>query len=157
MILVIGDASPDKILNEKTTITNTLRDHSNLLVGVEKITTRHYLNENGSLEMDSLGSDVWFYAIDPESELILQRNHSRVQRSIFSKEAMDKITFEITATVKHTAFNIHEPLVLLKVRSVSTAAAYNSDFLPYAVISVGCIIFMICVAGIVYLYMSWSK
>lgn len=154
MILVIGDAKPDMVAGKEESVISVLEEHSGLLVGVDKLSTRQYLGENGTLENDSTGTDVWFYAIDPETETILETNHTRVQRSIFDKAAMNNITFDISGLVKHTAFNIHEPLVIQKTR---TAVTLNAEVFPYALIIIACLIFVLGFAGIVYICISWSR
>lgn len=80
MILVIGDAKPDIVAGKEEALVSVLQDHSGLLVGVERLAARQYLGENGTLESDMSGTDVWFYVIDPASERILETNHTRVQR-----------------------------------------------------------------------------
>lgn len=154
MILVIGDAKPDMVAGKEDAVVSVLQEHSGLLVGVDKLATRQYLGENGTLESDASGTDVWFYAIDPETETILETNHTRVQRSIFDKAAMNNITFDISGLVKHTAFNIHEPLVVHKTR---TAVTLNAEVFPYALIIIACLIFVLGFAGIIYICISWSR
>lgn len=154
MILVIGDAKPDMVAGKEEAVISVLEEHSGLLVGVERLATRQYLGENGTLENDSTGTDVWFYAIDPETETILETNHTRVQRSIFDKAAMNNITFDISGLVKHTAFNIHEPLVVHKTRN---AVQLNAEVFPYALIIIACLIFVLGFAGIIYICISWSR
>lgn len=95
-------------------ISDIIEDHSELIVGVEKLATREFIGVNNTLESDASGTDIWFYVIDPETETILPRNHSLVKKSIFDKSSMDNITFDITGQIQNTAFNIHEPLILQK-------------------------------------------
>lgn len=82
MILVIDDASPDRVKRDEPKVVRVLEEHSNMIVGVEKMATKQYLTDNGTVETDGTGTDVWFYVIDPESETILPRNSSRVQRLV---------------------------------------------------------------------------
>lgn len=69
---------------------------------------------------------------------------------------MDNITFDITGQIKHTAFNIHEPLVVYKIKTASIAAFSNEVF-PYALIIIACIIFILGIVGIIYICVSWSR
>lgn len=80
MILVIGDAKPDMVSGKENALVSAMQDHSGLLVGVERLAARQFLGENGTLESDSSGTDVWFYVVDPMTEKILETNHTRVQR-----------------------------------------------------------------------------
>lgn len=82
MILVIGDAKPDVVATKLDTLINVIQDQTGLVVGVEKLTAREYIGGNGTLEVDTSATDVWFYVIDPETETILPTNHSIVQRYV---------------------------------------------------------------------------
>ena len=59
--------------------TRTLRS-PDLVVGVERIDSRRFISENGSIETDPAGTDVWFYVIDPRSDVILARRSGRLDR-----------------------------------------------------------------------------
>lgn len=77
-------------------------------------------------------------------------------RTIFDKPAMDNITFDITGQIKHTAFNIHEPIAPQTVKS-ATIASLNGEVFPYALIIIACIIFVLGIVGIIYICVSWSR
>lgn len=83
MVLVMGDAKPDVMSTKEETVVDILENHSGLVVGVERMAARQYVNVNGSLETDSSATDVWFYAVDPDTGVILQRNQSRVMRLVY--------------------------------------------------------------------------
>ncbi|KAJ8954941.1 hypothetical protein NQ318_000371 [Aromia moschata] len=156
MILVIGDAKPDVVQNKLMDISRIVEEQSGLIVGIEKLAAREFIGRNGTLESDQAATDVWFYVVDPETQSILPRNHSIVKKVIFEKSAMDNITFDITGQIKHNAFNIHEPLAIHKVRSASIAS-FNGEVFPYALIIIGCIIFVLGIVGIIYICISWSR
>lgn len=80
MILVIGDAIPDKVQTKLDEISRIMQEQTGLIIGVEKLTAREYIGGNGTLEVDTGATDVWFYAIDPESDVILSRNSSLIKR-----------------------------------------------------------------------------
>lgn len=77
-------------------------------------------------------------------------------RALIDKSSMDNITFDLTAQIKHTAFNIHEPLVFHKVRTASLAS-FNDEVFLYALIIIACIIFVLGSVGIIYICVSWSR
>lgn len=77
-------------------------------------------------------------------------------RLILEKAAMDNITFDVTGQIKHNAFSIHEPLAVHKVKSASIAS-FNGEVFPYALIIIGCIIFVLGIVGIIYICISWSR
>lgn len=58
----------------------TIEDKSGLVAGLEKLTARHYLGENGTLESDDKGTDVWLYLVDPVSGEILTRESKPVKK-----------------------------------------------------------------------------
>lgn len=80
MILVLEDAKRDAVQESKKEIEEILQEHSGLIVGIEKFTPKQYLTENHTLEADPSATDIWFYAIDPETEAILDINQTKVQR-----------------------------------------------------------------------------
>ncbi|CAH1132181.1 unnamed protein product [Ceutorhynchus assimilis] len=156
LILVIGDAKPNDVQKKLGDIVMVIQEQTGLIPGIEKLGSREFIGGNGTLEVDPEGTDVWFYVIDPETDEILPRNHSLVKRSLLDKSSMDNITFDITAQIKNTAFNIHEPLVFHRVRSASIAS-FNGEVFPYALIIIACIIFLLGSVGIIYICVSWSR
>ncbi|XP_018578210.1 cadherin-99C [Anoplophora glabripennis] len=156
IIMVIGDAKPDLVQSKLDDIARIIQEQSGLVVGVEKLTAREFIGGNGTLETDQAATDVWFYVVDPETETILPRNNSLVKRLILEKAAMDNITFDVTGQIKHNAFTIHEPLAVHKVKSASIAS-FNGEVFPYALIIIGCIIFVLGIVGIIYICISWSR
>lgn len=69
---------------------------------------------------------------------------------------MDNITFDITGQIKSTATEIHEPIVVPKVKTAAIAS-FNGEVFPYALIVIACIIFVFGVVGIIYICISWSR
>lgn len=82
MILVVQDAAPDVLQKETGKIANVIEQKSGLLIGIDKVTVRKILTKNGTIEMFPSDSDVWFYAVDPDTEAILNRNSTKVQRYV---------------------------------------------------------------------------
>lgn len=82
MILVVQDAAPDVLQKEADKIANVIEQKSGLLIGIDKVAVRKILTKNGTIEMFPQDSDVWFYAVDPDTEAILSRNSTRVQRYV---------------------------------------------------------------------------
>ncbi|XP_072398558.1 cadherin-99C [Diabrotica undecimpunctata] len=156
MILVIGDATPDVVLTKKDDIIRILQEQTGLIVGVEKMISREYVGGNNTLETDSTATDVWFYAVDPETDTILDRNSSIVKRTIYEKSAMANITLDITSQIKQTAVSIHEPLAIQKPKT-TVMASFNTDIFPYALIVIACIIGILGFIGIIYICVSWSR
>lgn len=80
MILVVQDAPPDALQKEASKIAGIIEEKSGLLIGIDRVAVRKNLTKNGTVEMYPQDSDVWFYAIDPDTEAILDRNSSCIQR-----------------------------------------------------------------------------
>lgn len=57
-----------------------IEDKTGLIVGLEKLTARHYLGDNGTLENDKKGTDVWLYLVDPGTGKILTRESTHVKK-----------------------------------------------------------------------------
>ena len=55
---------------------------SELVVGVERVDSRRYVAENGSVATDPAGTDVWLYYVEPRSGLIVPRGGGRLDRSV---------------------------------------------------------------------------
>ncbi|XP_066251478.1 cadherin-99C isoform X2 [Euwallacea similis] len=156
LILVIGDAKPNLVQKKLGEISKVIKEQTGLIAGIEKLSAREFIGGNGTFEIDQEGTDVWFYVIDSETDEILPRNHSLVRRTLLEKSSMDNITFDITAQIKNTAFNIHEPFVSHKIRTASIASL-NGEVFPYALIIIACIIFLFGSIGIIYICVSWSR
>ncbi|XP_032667356.1 cadherin-99C isoform X2 [Odontomachus brunneus] len=157
MILVVQDAAPDVLQKEAGKIANIIEEKSGLLIGIDRVVVRKVLTKNGTIEMFPQDSDVWFYAVDPDTEAILDRNSSKVQRSIMEKPAMSNITFDVSTLIRANAINIHAPVMTPEPVRTQTAVAFSGEVFPYALIIIACVILILGIAGIIYICVSWSK
>ncbi|XP_066582504.1 cadherin-99C isoform X2 [Prorops nasuta] len=157
MILVVQNAAPDMLQKEGNKIARIIEDKSDLLIGIDKIVTRTSLTKNGTLETYPQDSDIYFYAVDPDTEVILDRNNSRIQRSIMEKPALSNITFDVSTLVRANAIEIHAPVVPTEPVRTQTAVAFSGEVFPYALIIIACVILILGVAGIIYICISWSR
>ncbi|KAJ4436897.1 hypothetical protein ANN_17029 [Periplaneta americana] len=154
LILVIDDAKPETITHETSRLVDVMEDDTNLVIGVEKVAAKLYVGDNGTIEQDPVGTDVWFYAVDPDTDKILDRNSTRIQRSILNKDAISKITVDVTGNLRATASTIHPPLTVPKTVA---AVAVSWEVFPYALIVIACIILVLGIVGIIYICISWSR
>lgn len=76
---MINDKHAGDIQGQESTVIGLLEQQSGMIVGVEKVSPRQWTRDNISLETDQSSTDLWFYIVDPRTELILPRNHSKVQ------------------------------------------------------------------------------
>lgn len=57
-----------------------IEEKTGLYAGLEKVTPKLYLGENGTLEEDTNGTAVWLYLLDPSSGHILARESQPVKK-----------------------------------------------------------------------------
>ncbi|KAL6263958.1 hypothetical protein P5V15_004039 [Pogonomyrmex californicus] len=157
MILVVQDAAPEALQKEAGKIANVIEQKSGLLIGIDRVAVRKILTKNGTIETFPQDSDVWFYAVDPDTEAILSRNSTRVQRSIMDKSAMSNITFDVSTLVRANAIDIHAPVMPPEPIRTQTAVAFSGEVFPYALITIACVILILGIVGIIYICVSWSK
>lgn len=69
--------------------------------------------------------------------------------------AQSNLTFLVSGVAQATAKEIHDPVS--PNPRVVTAIAVGSQLFPYALITVACVIFVLGVAGIIYICVSWNK
>ena len=81
IVLTVKDTAPDKVESMTDSLTEIIQDQTNLIVEVSDIVPSLVEAANGSCCVESeSGSDVWFYAINPSDQKILDVNNSLVQR-----------------------------------------------------------------------------
>ena len=84
VVLTVENATPEQLQRDRATIARLVEDKTGLLVGVDRIDSRRLLTPNNTLEIRHYDSDVWLYAVDPESDSILTRNSSLLRRRVFA-------------------------------------------------------------------------
>lgn len=160
MSLVFSDASPKDVRSHNQELEELLSEKSNnMIVGVEKFANRKFVDENGTVTENPQATDVWFYVIDPSTEMILKRNATEIVNSISEPDIQSEINFAASGIVKATAQGIYPPIeVRQPIQKIRTAsAAVDNGLFPYAVIAVSVIILILGSIGIVYICISWSK
>uniref|UniRef100_A0A8D8MA25 Protocadherin-15 n=2 Tax=Cacopsylla melanoneura TaxID=428564 RepID=A0A8D8MA25_9HEMI len=162
IILYIADARADRVKSGETDILSVLEGVSGLVVGVEKIAAHQSSGvaggNNGSLATDASATDLWFYAIDPVSDRILDRNTSRVARSFLEPVIISNITHDISASLHATVTDIHPPPLLIQpVVTKKAIVAVKWEVFPYAMIAIAALVLVLGIAGVVYICISWSR
>lgn len=115
MSLVFSDSAPNDIRNHLTALEELLVQKTNGLVsGIERFSNRKYLNENGSIAENQAATDMWFYLIDPKTEVILKRNDSIVQEMLLGHTARSEINFAASSIARATAEGIYAPIEMKK-------------------------------------------
>lgn len=65
---------------QSRSLLTVIEEKTGLYAGLEKLTARHYLGENGTLETDAKGTDVWLYLVDPVNGQILTKESMPVKK-----------------------------------------------------------------------------
>jgi protocadherin-15 len=150
------------------------------MTGIEKLSNRRILDENGTIFELTNATDVWFYAIDPKTEKILERNSSEIATKILKPDAQSQINFAASAVAHATAQGIHAPvqsrqqiqkvlfllenlcgsfwlLIFIYCLQVKAANVIDEEVFPFALIAVAVVILILGIVGIIYICVSWSK
>ncbi|XP_055624574.1 cadherin-99C isoform X2 [Toxorhynchites rutilus septentrionalis] len=159
MALVFSDSTPKDVRRHVRALEELLHDKSTgLITGIERFSTRKILNENGTIEEVNGATDVWFYAVDPKSEKILERNSTSVLNTILAPKILSQINFEASSIARATAQGIFGPVEpKQQIQKVKAAVVVNDEVFPYALIAVAVVILILGSVGIVYICISWSK
>ncbi|XP_050437358.1 cadherin-99C isoform X2 [Adelges cooleyi] len=161
LVMAIDGARPDMVKASESRLIEVFEDILKLMVGREKVSAKQYRRrENLTTETDPSSSDFWFYLIDPTSETILERNNTRVSRSILNKDSMKNITAAIADKLQIVATNIHPPLQQQSQsgsRPHMAGVTIQWTVFPYMVILMAALILVLGVAGIIYICVSWTR
>ncbi|XP_075213856.1 cadherin 99C [Lycorma delicatula] len=157
LVMVIFDKTADEVQKQEDTIIGVMEEKIGLMIGVERLSPRQFTKDNITIESDPSGTDIWFYAIDPETERILDRNSTRIKRSVLSTEAQMNITNDVATSLQASVLtSIHGPITA--VTPVRTAVvAVQLEIFPYALIVIAALILVLGIAGIIYICISWSR
>lgn len=160
LVMAIDGARPDIVKSSEHKLIDVLEKRLQLIVGCEKVTAKQYRRrDNLTVETDPSSTDFWFYVIDPVSETILERNSTRVYRSILNKDSVANITNTIAGKLSIVASDIHLPLQQQNVVNRTHAAGVTIQWtvFPYTLILMAALIMVLGVAGIIYICVSWSR
>ncbi|CAG7834412.1 unnamed protein product [Allacma fusca] len=141
-------------------ILDILQDSSNLIIGIEKITAHRYLTENGTLESDPSATDVWFYAVDPISDYILEREHPKVAETIMSRNGSKIISYYVSSALEVRATEVRKPLTRAPLPPAPVGPLENDHqwaAFPAALVALAGLIFIVGVGGICFICYKWSR
>lgn len=125
---------------EARNLLSTIETKSGLVAGLEKLTPRLYLGENGTLESDPKGTNVWLYLLDPSSGEILTRESEPVKSAIQSG-----ITLQAPLTPVQTP------------RRPQIAVAPLASALPAALLALAALVLIAATAATIYICASWNR
>nr|XP_042911936.1 cadherin-99C [Parasteatoda tepidariorum] len=176
MVLVLKNVLPDKVLGIKENILRLIQERTGVLADVEKVVSLKMI-KNQSIETDTSGSDLWFYAIDPATMKIMRSDDPKLRIALLEHGRTDSLLSEMSRTLGVQAVHIRPPIltplpevpvepsqpaVIVKTANgggghrVPTTDGDVSD-LGAALIALACIIVVLGFVGIVYHCCMWSK
>ena len=159
MSLVFADSSPKEVKRHARALQELLHEKSpNLMFGIEKFSNRRVMVSNGTVVETPDATDVWFYALDSETESILQRNDSQVFDTILIPEAQTQINLEASSIAHATAQGIYAPIEAThQISRIKTAIFLDEEIFPFVLIFISAVILILGTSGIVYICISWSR
>lgn len=159
MSLVFADSSPKEVRRHARALEQLLIEKtSHLMIGIEKFSNRRSVVSNGSVIETPDATDVWFYALDPQNELILDRNNSEIFDTILQPSAQSQINLEASSIARATAQGIFAPIEAKhQIHKIKTAIFLDEEIFPFVLIFISAIILILGTSGIVYICISWSR
>jgi protocadherin-15 len=163
MALVFADSGPMEVKRYARALEELLHEKSpNLLIEIEKFSNRRTKLSNGSIVETPDATDVWFYAVDSQTEVILERNSSEVVESLMEPSAQMQINLEASDIVHATAQGITAPIEIPSHHQhiptrIKTALFLDEEIFPYVLILISAVILLLGTSGIIYICISWSR
>ncbi|CAH1727237.1 unnamed protein product [Chironomus riparius] len=164
MALVFADSSPKEVRRHARALEDLLYDKSpNLLIEIEKFSNRRTQLANGSIVELSDATDVWFYAIDPQTENILERNNTEIFSNLMEPSAQSQINLEASGIVHATAQGITAPIEVphvhqqIPIKRLTAGLFLDEEIFPYVLIFISAVILILGTSGIIYICISWSR
>ena len=164
MVLAVRDTEAESLNTRKEEMTALLRDQTGLVVNIDRIVPSQLLDINGTCcTADPTGSDVWFYAVDPDTLELLEYNSTQTLRHITGKAAQTSLKYTITGDLHVQASEIRSPhmgnpfTTVVPTTAVTRSASLQYSGYPSVLIAVGCLVFALSFAAIIYLLVLYAK
>ncbi|XP_052739794.1 cadherin-99C [Bicyclus anynana] len=141
LIMEVGDQNMGAItpLQARNLLVG-VEEKSGLVAGLEKLTPRLYLGENGTIENDPKATNVWLYLLDPNTGEILTRDSQPVKKAI-----------DNGVIVKAPLVPAEQP------RRPQIAAAPLTTALPAALLALAALVLVAATAATIYICASWNR
>uniref|UniRef100_T1JF59 Cadherin domain-containing protein n=1 Tax=Strigamia maritima TaxID=126957 RepID=T1JF59_STRMM len=159
IVLVLSTTSPDNAVEMKSQIIDFLQERSGLIIGIEKVDVRRLASANATT-LDSRGSDITFYAVDPASYRLVTTDEPQVHSLFFSLEGKYSLLSAISNGLQIEASAIRHPYPSTWAAGVLYAAKTMEeavDGFQAALLALSSIVAVLGVAAIVYLCFLWSR
>ncbi|ROT74065.1 protocadherin-15, partial [Penaeus vannamei] len=160
-LVMVVEASPNRVKDSKDKLVAVLQEHSNKIVGIEKVESRRFIG-NYSIRSDTNSTDVWFHIVDPLTGRLLERKHPAVEQFTVKDPGRNKLLYHVTAALNGTrATDIRSPLILQPVVETTVQPpvrkAVTLEGLHVALIVLAGIIAVLGLIGICYICVQWQK
>ncbi|XP_059058690.1 cadherin-99C [Achroia grisella] len=153
LVVEVSDLNPDAMRRRSRSLLTAIEEKSGLVAGLEQLTERHYLGENGTLESDAKGTDVWLYLVDPSTGEILMRESKPVKRAI-----ENGVRKAVAARLQAPVSEVRPPLIPTEQpRRPHIAVAPLATALPAALIALAALVLVAATAATIYICASWNR
>ena len=79
---------------------------------------------------------------------------------VLDRQVVSQITYTLSPLVRATAVDVHAPVMepeQQRTHHTHTAIAFSGEVFPYALIIIALVILVLGIAGIIYIWVSWSR
>ncbi|XP_042232357.1 cadherin-99C-like [Homarus americanus] len=161
-LVLVVEASPDRVKHNRDNLVAVLQEHSNQIIGIEKIESRRFV-VNRSLESDASATDVWFHIVNASTGKLLERQHPAVKKFAMGEAERNTLFDHLTAALEGVrATDIRSPILLQPVTETShpvtpVVKAVTLEGFQVALIVLAGIIVIMGVIGICYICVQWKR
>ncbi|XP_049870915.1 cadherin-99C isoform X2 [Pectinophora gossypiella] len=153
LVVEVADLNADAMRRRSRSLLSAVEEKTGFVAGLEKLTARHFLGENGTLESDTKGTDVWLYLVDPNSGKILTRDSQPVKKAIDSG-----IRKAVAARLQSAVSEVRAPLIPVETpRRPAVAVAPLATALPAALLALAALVLVAASAATIYICASWNR
>ena len=166
LVLTVKKADPEEVEAKAGGLTEIMRDRTGLVVDIHQVVPALEITDNGTCCEESLtATDVWFYAIDPNTQKLLDVNTSKVEKLILNKTPQTNLRYTITGVLHVQASEIKAPhqeafyYPSTSPTSTSVKSLSENQYAGYPafLIAVGCFVFALSFAAIIYLVILYMR
>ncbi|CAH2040674.1 unnamed protein product, partial [Iphiclides podalirius] len=153
LVLEVADMDADSMRRRARSLLAAIEEKTGLVAGLEKLTSRHFLGVNGTLESDPKGTDVWLYLVEPSTGSILTRDSDAVKKAIEGG-----VHRAVAARLQAPVSEVRAPLAASEPpRRTHAAAAPLASALPAALLALAALVLVAATAATVYICASWNR
>lgn len=159
--LLLEGINPEEAKVKETDLIEALEESTGFIIGIQRIGHYKSISENGTLhQRNPFHTSVWFYAVDPLSDAVLETQHEKVAKRILTDEAQTNISQSISSKLS---------LRLKEIKTVGTAprilpaglggleSEQKWSSFPITLVGLASLILLLGLIGIAFVCYKWSK